>query len=41
MSSPELAQHKSQVGRRGFDVVLVGFIVAVAVAIALGGSGLL
>ena len=39
MSPREALQSQSVKGRRTFDVTLVGFIAAVAAALALGGTG--
>ncbi|WP_255450669.1 MULTISPECIES: hypothetical protein [Solirubrobacterales] len=41
MSSHEIAQHTSTVGRRSFDGVLLAFVVAVMALLALGGTGVL
>jgi hypothetical protein len=41
MSENELTQRGSDVGRRSVDRVLVGFVMTVVAAIALGASGLL
>ena len=39
MSPREVVQSQSVKGRRTIDVTLVGFIAAVAAALALGGTG--
>lgn len=39
MSPREVVQSESMKGRRSFDGALIGFILAVATALALGGSG--
>jgi hypothetical protein len=41
MSPREVVQSHSMKARRSFDGALIGFIVAVAMAIGLGGSGVL
>jgi len=41
MSPREVVQARSTRARRSVDGVLVGFILAVATALALGGSGIL
>jgi hypothetical protein len=41
MSNPEIAQSKSDAGRRAVDGFLVTFIVVVAAVVGLGGSGVL
>lgn len=41
MSSHEIAQHTSTAGRRSFDGLLIGFVVAVMALMGLGGAGLL
>lgn len=41
MSSREVAQSHSTKARRSLDGALIGFIVAVMVAVGLGGSGIL
>jgi hypothetical protein len=41
MSPREVVQSRSNRARRSIDGVLIGFILAVATALALGGSGIL
>ena len=41
MSSSEMVQSESGVGRRTFDWVLVAFVVAVLLVLALAGAGVL
>jgi hypothetical protein len=41
MSPREVVQSQSVKGRRTIDATLVGFIVAVAAALALGGTGVI
>jgi len=41
MSPREVVQSRSMKARRSIDGVLIGFILAVATALALGGSGIL
>jgi hypothetical protein len=41
MSPREVVQSQSQRGRRSIDGALVGFILAVVTALALGGSGVI
>ena len=41
MSPREVVQSRSMKARRSIDGVLVGFILAVATALALGGSGVI
>ena len=41
MSPREVVQSRSMKARRSIDGALIGFIVAVATAIAVGGSGIL
>lgn len=41
MSPREVTQSRSRKGRRSVDGVLMGFIVTVITALALGGSGMI
>jgi hypothetical protein len=41
MSPREVVQSRSEKGRRTIDGALVGFILAVITALALGGSGII
>lgn len=41
MSPREVVQSRSDKGRRSIDGALIGFILAVATALALGGSGVI
>jgi hypothetical protein len=41
MSPREVVQSQSRRGRRSIDGALVGFILAVVTALALGGSGVI
>ena len=41
MSPREVVQSRSEKGRRSIDGALIGFILAVVTALALGGSGVI